>query len=261
MRHLRIVGVCLVAMFAIAAVAAASASAAEPEYKACTKLKPNPTTKKYEGVYTNSTCTEVNPTKEGKYELGAAKLPISFTGKGKAATFYYYKPGGKIAWKVLCKKNTTSATISEPTVTEGVTTFGECAATNQITKVKTTCAGTIEVPFGAALHGETVPATGQPGVGEAFFAPAYSCGSTTFESVTSLPFITGQVSTTSAGVLATWAVNKTTGVQNLEGWIEEGSPTHWAPVEAEVTQGATTETLRFGLATVDPIGPKGTVVR
>jgi hypothetical protein len=260
-RHLRILGVCLVAVFAIAVVAAASASAAEPEFKACTKLKPNKTTKLYEGGYTNSTCTEVNAKKEGKYELEAAKLPISFTGKGKAATFNYYKPGGKIIWKVLCKKNTTSAVISEPTVTEGVTTFGECAATNQITKVKTICAGTIEVPFGASLHGETVPATGNPGNAEAFFAPAYSCGTATFESVTAIPFVVGQVSTTSAGVLSTWTVNKTTGAQSLTQWIEEGKPTKWAPVEVEVTQGASAETLGFGLATVDPIGPKGTVVR
>jgi hypothetical protein len=256
------VGVCLVAMFAITAVASATASAAQPEYQACTKLKANAITKKFAGNYTNSTCTEVNATKEGAYEIEAAKLPMSFAGKGKAATFYYYKPGGKIAWKVLCKKNLESAAIEETTSLEGTITFEECVATNQVTKAKSTCAGSIVVPFAGLLREQTVPASAGFGVSYLFLAPAYTCGSATFESVTAFPFVTGALTPTKAGELGVWTVNKATGVQTFEGWTEEGKPSTFAPPEAEVTEGATAQTLRFGLATTDPLTPKkGVIVR
>jgi hypothetical protein len=261
-RHLRMVGVCLVAVFAIAAVASASASAAEPEYKACVKAVKNAKTKKYEGGYNNKTCTEVNGKGEGKYATQAAKLPISFEAKSKASTFYYSKPGGGgIVWKVVCTKDLNSAAISEPTAIEGTITFEKCKASNQITKAKAvTCAGSITVPYGGTLHGETVPATGHPGIALVFFAPAYSCGGVTFESVTTFPFVVGEVAATTKGETGVWTVNKTTGAQSLEQWIEEGTPTGWAPVEAEVTAGASTESLRFGLETTEAIGPKKEVV-
>jgi hypothetical protein len=249
-------------VFAIAAVAAASASAVEPEYMACVKAVKNAKTKKYEGGYNNKTCTEVNGKGEGKYATQAATLPVSFEGKSKASTFYYSKPGGGgIVWEVVCSKDINNATISEPTGIEGAITFEKCKATNEVTKAKAVnCTGNIVVPYGGSLHGETVPATGHPGLAIVFFAPTYSCGAVTFESATAFPFVVGEVSATTKGETAVWAVNKTTGAPLLEQWMEEGTPTKWAPTEAEVTSGASTESLRFGLETIEAIGPKKEVV-
>ena len=53
MKHLRIMGLCLVAVFAFVAVAAASASAAEPEWGGCVKLA------KAKGNYTEAKCETV----------------------------------------------------------------------------------------------------------------------------------------------------------------------------------------------------------
>ncbi len=260
MRHVRILGLALVAVFAITALAAASASAAEPEYKMCKKAAK--VEKKYTGGYNDKRCTEVNVGGEGKYATSPVALPLSFEGKSKASTFYYSKPGGGgIVWEVVCKKDKDSATIEEPSYLEGTITFEKCAATNEVTKAKAvSCAGSIVVPFVGLLREETVPATPHPGITAMFLAPAYSCGGVSFESVTAYPFVTGEVSPTAKGEFGAWTVNKTTGVQSLEGWMEEGEPSKWAPVEAEVTEGAGTESLRFGLETTEALGPKKEVV-
>ncbi len=261
MRHLRMVGVCLVAVFAITAIAAASASAAEPQYMACVKAVKNAKTKKYEGGYNDKTCTEVNGKDEGKYATEAAKLPISVEGKSKASTFYYSKPGGGIVWTVVCTKDINNATISEPSSIEGTITFEKCKASNLVTKAKAvSCTGSIAVPYFAALHEATAPASGHLGLSLVFFAPTYSCGGATFESVTGFPVIVGEVAPTTKGETGVWTVNKTTGAQTLTGYVDGGETTTWSAPEAEVTQGASSEGLQFGLETTEAIGPKKEIV-
>jgi hypothetical protein len=74
MRHLRMVGICLVAAFAIAAVAATSASAL-PEFGKCEVQE------KHEGAYSDSNCQKkakvVNLKKTGAFEwVNATKIPL-----------------------------------------------------------------------------------------------------------------------------------------------------------------------------------------
>ncbi len=258
MRSIKIVGLCLIAVFAFSAVAAGSAFASEPTYLHCGKAAK--VGKKYTGGYNNKTCTEVNGAGEGKYATSALTLPTSFEGKSKVSTFYYSK-AGKIVWEVVCKKDKVSGTIEEPSSFEGTITFESCSASNEVTKAKAVkCASSVVVPVVAPLREETVPATSHPGVTALFFAPAYSCGGVSFEITTAYPFVTGEVSPTSKGELGVWKVNPSTGLQSLEGWIEEGSPSTWPPAEAEVTEGASSESMRFGLETTEPIAPKKEVV-
>ena len=117
--RLKIMGICLVAVFAMAAVVSASASAAAPAFYECAKLTKNPTTKKYEGKYSEKTCAkEASPTeqaegKKNKYELkegiGAKGKP--FKGKGPAATLHTPAVGGE----VTCKSFKDSGSINTPT--------------------------------------------------------------------------------------------------------------------------------------------------
>ncbi len=255
MRQIKIVGLCLVAVFAFGAVAAGSASASEPEYMKCSKASPKNT-----GGFNDKACTEVNGGGEGKYATSPLAFPVSFEGKSKTSTFYYSK-AGKIVWKVVCKKDKDSASIEEPAYLEGTITFEKCAATNEVTKAKAVnCTGSIVVPFVGLLREETVPAISHPGISVLFFAPAYSCGGVSFEITTALPFVTGEVSPTSKGELGVWTVNNSTGAQSLEGWIEGGEPSKFAAAEAEVTEGASSESMGFGLETTEALGPKKEVV-
>ena len=82
MRSIKVMGLCLVAAFALSAVAVASASAAAPEYKTCVKVKK--TGKTYEGEFTEKECkTKASPAKTGKYELGEWNAGKKHATKGK----------------------------------------------------------------------------------------------------------------------------------------------------------------------------------
>ena len=260
MKHLRILGLALVAVLALGAVAAAGASASQPEFLKCAKAPK--VGGKYTGGFNNKLCTEVNGAGEGKYATSALATPLAFTGKGKTTTLYFYKPGGGIIYELACKKAAISDEIAEPTSFEGLITFESCSLANEVTKAKAVkCATSLSVPVVGLLREHTVPATAHPGVSLLFFAPAYSCGGVTLETTTALPFITGEVTATTKGEFGTFTVNKATGAQSLEGWLEEeGEPSKFAPDEVEATEGATSESLRVGLETSQPIAPKKEVV-
>jgi hypothetical protein len=93
MKRMRILGLCLVAVFAMG-IAAASASAA-PTYYECAKAAK--VGKAYTGNSNNKTCTETNEKGEGKYNLqpGRGKNKI-FKGKGGAATLHTPTVGGEV---------------------------------------------------------------------------------------------------------------------------------------------------------------------
>lgn len=95
MKRMRIMGLCLVAVFALVAAASSSASATTPTYYECAKAAKSGKT--YTGGYNNSTCTEVNAKGEGKYTLqpGRGKDKV-FKGKGGAATLYTPAVGGEV---------------------------------------------------------------------------------------------------------------------------------------------------------------------
>lgn len=92
MKRMRILGLALVAVFALAAVVASGASAA-PAWYECAKTAKNPETKKYTHKYTDKACTTESPGSEGKYELqpGLAKGK-PFKTKGGAATLHVIIP-------------------------------------------------------------------------------------------------------------------------------------------------------------------------
>jgi hypothetical protein len=123
MRRMKMMGLCLVALFALTAVAVSSASAASPAFYECAKLAKNPTTKKYEGKYSVKTCaTEASPTeqtegKKNKYELkeGIGKGK-QFKGKGGAATLHTPAVSGE----VVCKSFKDSGFINSPTTEDKV---------------------------------------------------------------------------------------------------------------------------------------------
>jgi hypothetical protein len=115
MRRIRIVGLCLVAVFATTAVAASSASAALPELYECAKAVK--VGKVYTGKYNDKKCSEKNEAGTGKYELqpGVGKGKV-FKGKGKVATLHTPAIGGE----VTCKTNKSEGKNSSPTTQSGV---------------------------------------------------------------------------------------------------------------------------------------------
>ncbi len=134
MKRIRIVGLCLVAVFALSAVAATGASAETLEFKTCVKAKP-----KESGKFNDKACSVASKggKKEGDYELGAwnAGKTTKFTGKNGVSTLDSYIPsseaepwaGGTVVGEVTCK-NSKSAGIGTGPKTEEVTvTFAACS--------------------------------------------------------------------------------------------------------------------------------------
>jgi hypothetical protein len=114
MRRIKVMGLCLVAVAALASVAVSSASAA-PELYECAKAAK--VGKTYTGNYNNKSCSEPNSKNEGKYQLqpgiGKAK---AFKGSGKVATLHTPAIGGEVA----CKTNKSSGKNSSTTHQSGV---------------------------------------------------------------------------------------------------------------------------------------------
>jgi len=140
MRHIRIVGLCLVALFALGAVAAASASAAEPALYECAKAGKETvkyisggkekSKSVYTGKYTEKKCATLAPAgiyraggaPEGKYELqeGVGKGK-EFKGKGSAADLE--TPVGE----VRCTTSADTGKFTTPKTGHMVATFTGCA--------------------------------------------------------------------------------------------------------------------------------------
>lgn len=128
MRSIRIVGLCLVAVFAFSAVAAASAMAeGQPTFNECKKLEK--VGGKYTGTYTNKECTtEATPTektegKKNKYELVAASG--TFTGKSKATKIVAKSTTG-VTEEITCAKDTVTIEIFPPSGFVEKVTLSKC---------------------------------------------------------------------------------------------------------------------------------------
>jgi hypothetical protein len=93
MRGSKIAALCVAAILALAAITTASAFASEPEYVACVKAAKSGKT--YTGKYSDKACSEANVKAEGKYELGAPKLPAKLKGTVGKVDIYLYKPATK----------------------------------------------------------------------------------------------------------------------------------------------------------------------
>ncbi len=115
MNRIRIIGLALVAVFAISAVAVASASAALPEFRQCQKVAIAKT-----GEWNNNICTEKNATKEGEFEKLPIKNNIKFTSTSGESVL---KAG---FGSVKCKKDKDSGETVSPTHITVTVTFEEC---------------------------------------------------------------------------------------------------------------------------------------
>ncbi len=164
LKRFRIVGLCLVAVFAVSAVGAASASAAKPKTKFCVKVEfgepssweagcgavgvgwakvvpsfrqvslikwcgkvEDPLTE--EGAWEDNKCTIASGT--GKYIKFDVKVegknPNVFTGSSAATSVLETKKAGLVARKVECKKEESKGEATgESTVGGIVVTFKEC---------------------------------------------------------------------------------------------------------------------------------------
>jgi hypothetical protein len=130
MKRMRILGLCLVAVFALAAAATSSATAATPAFWECAKVAAGA------GKYTNKTCSTEGTGKTAKYELkegiGKAK---EFKGSGKTATLHTPALGSEIkctAFKDEGKLKTSTAEEKVLSTFSGCTTLGKkCASAGE----------------------------------------------------------------------------------------------------------------------------------
>jgi len=136
MKRIRIVGLCLVAVFALSALAASSASAAFllHTYKECAKA--SKVGKTYVGKFTSKECTLASKVETGgKYEL-VNPTGKEFTSKSKTSTLYVYIPvgeveqlnGGPIVGKVTCKTSSGKGSFKSEMLSESVITFKTCTS-------------------------------------------------------------------------------------------------------------------------------------
>ncbi len=147
MKRMRIVGLCLVAVFALSAVMAASASAALPEYKVCLKAKK--AGKLWTGHYTDKACSkhatgaEEAAGKTNKYEREEWKKAKKFTFKGKNVNGTPHNnivdPFGpnmvkgekaQIKGTTTCTKEKVTGTVTGPKTEKWKTEYKGCEALN-----------------------------------------------------------------------------------------------------------------------------------
>ena len=140
MKRIRIVGLCLVAVFAMSAViAASSASAAFPQFTACAKV-----VVKESGQWNNKECTipskhvvKAKPV-EGSYELESWEhlKKKTLSGKNGVSTLLSYIPeseaefwkGGTVVGTVTCKNAKSTGEITGEKTTTTTVTFAGCTS-------------------------------------------------------------------------------------------------------------------------------------
>jgi hypothetical protein len=130
MKRIRIVGLCLAAIFAMSAVAAASAAAAEPEYSSCGKTVK--VEKKYSGMYTSKLCSPaaLSATNEGEYErVAPTKLPAKLKSTSGVTYIYLSSRETKTVTEIVkCMKDKDEGHIINKREADLKITFEECEA-------------------------------------------------------------------------------------------------------------------------------------
>ena len=116
MKRFKIVGLCLVAVFALTAVMASGAQAGQ--WGTCTKAAKNG--KVYTGNYTDKLCSTKAAEKNGKYEWVPNAANIPFTSEGPAS--HLKGAAGEIA----CEHGTDSGTFEGATKDTDTFTFDGC---------------------------------------------------------------------------------------------------------------------------------------
>jgi hypothetical protein len=115
MKRIRIVGLCLMAVFAMAAVASASASAS-PSYFECAKVK---------GGKFEKGCGKEGG-KGGYIRRAPTKLPSKYTEKNGESVLTVFVPGLGIVGDTKCAKATGKGAIISATTSETTVQFEKC---------------------------------------------------------------------------------------------------------------------------------------
>jgi hypothetical protein len=154
MRRIRIVGICLVAAFAVGAVVAASASAApRPTYKTCFKVSP-----KGSGRFDNKECTKESKggKMEGDYELGEWNQGKEASPKVKGTngifTLTSYIKGIRIVGSISCTKGKWVGNVTGPSQSTVTATLEKCTTSGEVCTSKGAKTGDIVTnPLSATL--------------------------------------------------------------------------------------------------------------
>jgi len=138
MKRIRIVGLCLVAVFALSAVVAAAAQAAAPEYLTCNKVAK---AEKGKGKWNDKECSKESKggAKEGEYEAGGSWETLKkkgFKGKNGVSTLDSYIPeneaepwtGGTVVGSVTCKNAKSVGEITGPKLSTVTVVFASCTS-------------------------------------------------------------------------------------------------------------------------------------
>lgn len=128
MRVKIIAGTCAAAICALGSIGTTGAFAAQPEYVGCVKAAKSGKT--YTGKFADKTCSTPNAKSEGKYELGAAKLPGKLKGSTGKMDIYLYAPlTGKIEGHFECAGGKESGTLTSSTTGTMSVSYSGCKAT------------------------------------------------------------------------------------------------------------------------------------
>jgi hypothetical protein len=237
MKRIRIMGLCLIAVFAFSAMVATAAQAGE--VGECVKAAK--VGKFYTGGYTDKNCTVVSGTKTGKYEWspGVAPANAKFTASTKVATL------ASAAGTITCKKSTTAGEWTGLKTNHEVITFTSC----KLSVTSGEC-HSLEEAEGSGIikafedttlidNGEKGPSGGEPVSGEVWnsYAPAatspygiyateFKCApGVVFRSSGSVSGVVTPVNTMSAKLTTAFGEGK--GEQDLNTEFNQG--TGWNP--------------------------------
>jgi hypothetical protein len=181
MKRIATVGLCLVAVLALAAVAASSAVAIQPEYFTCVKAKA--------GKYAKG-CASFKEGGKGEgsgFARAAVKTPSKFTDKSGLGVLTAYVPGTGIVAEVKCAKTVSKGAIISSTQAEDTITLEKCESS------ASTCTSTQagekpgDITTSVLLTTLVATAEAKTGVGVTVEAKgggdlaAFDCGATKFE--------------------------------------------------------------------------------
>jgi hypothetical protein len=152
MRHVKIVGLCLVAVCALSAVASASASAALPEVMQCVKAAKTKTKPPhYTGGYNGKKCETVNATHEGAYELEPWNLGSKTEKTGKQGKVKKFKGKSGTAFlevvglgPITCSKGSDEGEFTGPKTVGNISVIFTGCELNKIKCSNTATAGEIK---------------------------------------------------------------------------------------------------------------------
>jgi hypothetical protein len=204
MKRIKVVGLSLVAVFALSAIASASASAAAPEYQICGKVAKNAVTKKYEGKFSNKECTAT--TTEGKYELTSwtAAKKTAFKVTNGVSSLLVYIPGIGVAGDTECQKAKGAGNITGPKTGTLVETFEKCQSSGKVctsTQAKEKkgdiTTQTLDTTLIASASSATGVANEVKGAGPGGLSAEFNCEG---EEVSTLGAVSGEV--TAVGIAA-----------------------------------------------------------